>query len=210
MNCPDPEKLIAYVLSNKENTCSEIALHLITCSECQNNVEIIHETILAEKNVSYVPAINVNMKRISDLTISLAGEMKEGFRNFATWVKDLVPTFDLTPASYAYATRALVTESPVSTPTRLSFNKTGENCILKLSLDIKPMGADVEVIQLDKTGVAVYPFSLTVKDSDTGDTLLNGKEFKFGAAVIRGVKKGRYKFVTYSINKKCEFSLTVE
>ena len=47
MSCPDIETLISYATS--PDGCDDIASHVLECPECRKNLEIIHETMLAEK-----------------------------------------------------------------------------------------------------------------------------------------------------------------
>lgn len=148
---------------------------------------------------------------LADLTISLTRSLKDGFENVAKWVDSIMPDFDLSPcANYAYATRAIGDHTEDRGPTRLSFERHGEGCSMKIDLEIAPSGANMKARLLDDDGNAILPFTMTVNDADSGEALLLDREFRSGAACIKGVKKGRYDIVLSSGRRKSELSLAVD
>lgn len=48
-NCPEISTLISYALNPDSKENAEIAAHVFDCPDCQKNLEIIHETMLADK-----------------------------------------------------------------------------------------------------------------------------------------------------------------
>lgn len=48
-NCPEISTLISYALKPEGEKYEEIAAHVFDCPDCQKNMEIIHETMLADK-----------------------------------------------------------------------------------------------------------------------------------------------------------------
>lgn len=151
--------------------------------------------------------------QLADLTVSLAHNLRDGFRNVAKWVDSLIPEFDIAPApNYAYATRAIGGGRPglAESPTKLSFEKRGEGCSLKIDVDVASAGTDLKVRMLDDAGNSVAPFFLSVTDADSDEELLPRREFAVGAATLKGVKVGRYNIVATSGSAFCGFLLAVE
>ena len=149
-------------------------------------------------------------EKIADLTISLARNLKNGFRDIAAWVDSVIPDFDLARVpEYAYATRALDGGRHGEMPTKLAFEKQGEGCSLMLDMEITPSGANLKVKLLDEMGRDLLPFSLSVRD-ETGSFLLQDREFRVGAANFKGLERGRYDIVAAAGNRMCAFTMAVE
>ena len=150
-------------------------------------------------------------KELSDLTVSLARNLKDGFQNVATWVDSLIPNFDLTPVpNYACATRAIGRSENDKVLNRLAFEKPGDGCSMAIDVEITSAGANLIVRLLDDSGNAVLPFYLTAKDAESGEVLLQNREFSAGAAKINGVERGKYEMIAFSRQLRCEFTLSVE
>ena len=148
---------------------------------------------------------------LADLTVSLTRNLKDGFENVVKWGDSLIPDFDLSSApNYACATRAIGGGRENGTPTKLSFEKFGDGCSLKVELEVASSGGNLNVRLLDDAGNAILPFSLTVTDAESGKVLLPCREFKAGTATIKGIEIGRYEIVASSGSVKCDFWLTVE
>ena len=149
-------------------------------------------------------------EKIADLTISLARNLKDGFENIAKWVDSVIPDFDLTRVpEYAYATRSLDGGRHDEVPTKLAFEKQGDGCSLMLDMEITPSGANLKVKLLDELGNDLLPFSLSVRD-ETGSLLLQNREFRVGAANLKGLERGRYDIVAVAGSRTCEFTMAVE
>ena len=151
------------------------------------------------------------VKGLADLTISLTRNLKEGFQNVAVWVDSLIPDFELTPVpNYACATRAVGGIASDNVLNRLSFEKLGDGCSLSINVEILPAGANLTVRLLDEDGKALLPFLLTARDMESGEVLLQNREFRVGAAKINGVERGKYELIAFSRQLRCEFTLSVE
>ena len=148
--------------------------------------------------------------KIADLTVSLGKNLKDGFRNIAKWVDSVIPSFDLASVpEYAYATRALDGGRHDEVPTKLAFEKQGDGCSLILDMEFTPAGANLKVKLLDEMGHDLLPFTLSVRD-ENGSILLQDREFRTGAANLKGVEKGRYDIVAASGSRTCTFTVAVE
>ena len=148
--------------------------------------------------------------KIADLTVSLGKNLKDGFRNIAKWVDSVIPSFDLASVpEYAYATRALDGGRHDEVPTKLAFEKQGDGCSLMLDMECTPAGANLKVKLLDEMGHDLLPFSLSVCD-ENGSILLQDREFRVGAANLKGVQRGRYDIVAASGSRTCAFTVAVE
>jgi len=170
-----------------------------------------YRTLFQECLQEYVENRRNFGRELADLTVSLAGNLKDGFQNAVKWVDSLIPDFDFAPApNYAYATRAIGGDGGNEKPTKMSFEKTGDGCSLKIDLELAGSGANVKVAVLDGIGNAILPFSLTVTDVDSGKVLLPRREFTAGAANIKGVKMGRYEIAASAGSAKCDFLMAVE
>lgn len=149
--------------------------------------------------------------QLADLTVSLAHNLRDGFRNVAKWVDSLIPEFDIAPApNYAYATRAIGGDAGDAAPTRMSFEKLGDGCSVVIDIEVAPAGANLTMKLRDDDGNAILPFSLTVRDVDSGTVLLQNREFATGAAKLNGVERGRYELTASAGCLNCDFSLVVE
>ena len=148
--------------------------------------------------------------KIADLTVSLGKNLKDGFRSIAKWVDSVVPDFDLasTPA-YAYATRSLDGGRHDEVPTKLAFEKQGNGCSMMLDMEITPAAANLKVKLLDEMGHDLLPFTLSVRD-ENGSLLLQDREFRAGAANLKGVERGRYDITAAAGSRTCAFTVTVE
>ena len=150
-------------------------------------------------------------KELADMTVSLAGSLKEGFQNAVKWVDSLVPDFDFAPApNYAYATRAIGGGANRGVAKKFSFEKPGDECSILIDVEIASTGANLMVKLIGGDGNAVLPFFLTVRDSDSGKVLLQNREFAAGAAKLNGVERGRYELIASGKGVNCDFSLVVE
>ena len=49
MKCPDIETLIAIASGKGDPAAADVILHVAECSECRQNMKIIHETMMAPK-----------------------------------------------------------------------------------------------------------------------------------------------------------------
>lgn len=151
------------------------------------------------------------VKELADLTISLSKGLKEGFQNVAVWVDSLIPNFDSTQdINYAYATRAIGQGAGCESVSSLSFEKLGEGCSMSIDIEIMSGGADLIVRLLDDEGKVVLPFFLSARDAESGEVLLQNREFTSGAAKINGVERGRYELTSFSNQLRCDFTLSVE
>ncbi len=148
--------------------------------------------------------------KIVDLTVSLARNLKDGFGNFAKWVDSVIPGFDIAGIpNYAYSTRAVGDGRSGEAPTKLAFEKQGDGCSMMLDMEISPSGANLKIKLLDDIGHDVLPFFLSLRD-ETGAILLQNREFRAGAAVIKGVERGRYEISAVAGSRTCEFTVAVE
>ena len=149
-------------------------------------------------------------EKIADLTISLARNLKNGFGNIAKWVDSVIPEFDLARVpEYACATRSLDGGRHDEVPTKLAFEKQGNGCSMMLDMEITPAAANLKVKLLDEMGHDLLPFTLSVRD-ENGSILLQDREFRAGAANLRGVERGRYDIVAAAGSRTCAFTVTVE
>ena len=148
--------------------------------------------------------------KIADLTISLARNLKDGFENVAKWVDSVIPEFDFTGVpNYTYSTRAVGDGRSDEAPTKLAFEKQGNGCSMMLDMEVTPSGANLKVKLLDENGHDILPFSLSVRD-ETGTLLLQNREFRTGAANIKGIERGRYDLSAVAGSRTCEFTVAVE
>ena len=148
---------------------------------------------------------------LADLTVSLARNLKDGFQNAVKWVDSLIPDFDFasTP-NYAYATRAIGGGTDGEAVKKFSFEKLGDGCSIAIDVELVPTGANLTMTLRDEEGNVVLPFFLTARDVDSGEILLEDREFTAGAAKINGVERGRYELTASAGRLKCDFSLAVE
>ena len=150
-------------------------------------------------------------KDLADLTVSLARNLKDGFQNAVKWVDSLIPDFDLTPAPrYEYATRAIGGSANGETPKKFSFEKPGNGCSIVIDVELVPTGANLVVKLIGDDGNAVLPFFMTVRDCDSGTSLLQNRKFTYGAAKLNGVERGKYELIASGNGVNCDFSLVVE
>lgn len=146
-----------------------------------------------------------------DLTISLARNLKGGFAGIAKWIDSLIPDIDLaSKPEYAFATRAIGSTGVDSTPRKMTFEKLGDGCSLGIEIEMKDSVANVKLWLLDDAGNTILPFSLSVRDVDSGKMLLERREFKVGSAKFNGVARGRYELIAFAGRLNCNFVLAVE
>lgn len=210
MKCPDIESLISYALS--PDGCDEIADHIFKCAECMSNLEIIHETMLADmvvKNDIPVGLYKKSIKDISDLVVSLSRTLKDGFQNAIKWADNVIPNFDTTPI-YAYAARAVGNENNKCAESNWTFEKSDDGFLLKIEVALKDDGLNLQIRLCEKSINTDEPFELSVIDADTQKVLLDKKKFVAGVAVLKRVEKGSYVISAVSNDKKLEFTLRVE
>ena len=104
--------------------------------------------------------------QLADLTVSLTRTLKDAFGNVAKWADTLVPDFDVVPLpNCAYATRSVGAGSVDEEPTKLSFEKMGDGCLLKIEVEVASDGANLKARLLDDEGNAMLPFFVTVRPS---------------------------------------------
>ncbi len=145
--------------------------------------------------------------KIADLTISLARNLKDGFGNIAKWVDSVIPEFDFVGVpNYMYSTRAV---GNGGAPMKLAFEKQGDGCSMMLDMEVSSMGANLKIKLLDENGHDILPFFLSVRD-ENGTILLQNREFRAGAAIIKGVERGRYDISAVAGSRTCEFTVAVE
>lgn len=212
MNCPDISELISYALAPESEVYSDIAKHVLECPECRKNLEIVHETMLADRFVkSHIP-IGLQkkaIKRIFDLVVSLSRSLKDGFQDAIKWADDFVPDFEVVPI-YAHAARSLGQEKDKCTASNWSFEKLGDGCFVKIVVNLTTGGLNLQIRFFEKPMDVAVPFELSVVDADAGIVLLDKRSFLEGAAVLKGVEKGTYVVSTSASGKRCEFTLKVE
>ena len=145
--------------------------------------------------------------KIADLTVSLARNLKDGFGNIAKWVDSVIPEYDIVGVpNYMYSTRAV---GNGGAPMKLAFEKQGDGCSMMLDMEVSSMGANLKVKLLDENGHDILPFFLSVRD-ENGTILLQNREFRAGAAIIKGVERGRYDISAVAGSRTCEFTVAVE
>ena len=170
-----------------------------------------YRTLFQECLEEYVESRRNFGRKLADLTVSLAGNLKDGFQNAVKWVDSLIPDFDFAPApNYAYATRAVGGGANGGVVKKFSFEKPGNGCSILIDVEIVSAGANLVVKLIGDDGNAILPFSLTVRDSDSGATLLQNREFTAGAAKLNGVERGKYELMASANGVNCDFSLVVE
>ena len=155
---------------------------------------------------------NMNIgKKLAEVSISLGRDIRAGIENVARWVDSVLPdfSFEATP-NLAYATRALGADGRSDSPVKLAFEKSGDGCSLRIDMEVMSSGANLKIRLLDSVGNAISPFSLSVTDAESGEVLLAGREFKTGAANVKGVKKGMYEISALAGSLECGISLAVE
>lgn len=96
MKCPDIETLISYATS--PDGCDDIANHILECSECRKNLEIIHETMLAEKWANPLNSSGSAEKAIADEApdvVSTNGKTPELNQYLHTAAEDMCDRFGI-------------------------------------------------------------------------------------------------------------------
>ena len=78
-----------------------------------------------------------------------------------------------------------------------------------LDMEVASSGANLKVRLVDESGHDILPFFLSVRD-ETGTLLLQNREFRTGAANLKGIERGRYDLSAVAGSRTCEFSLAVE
>lgn len=154
------------------------------------------------------------INKIPELTVSLAKDVAARFGRLLEWTNELVPEFDIqslrpTPV---YATRSVAAASPAAKRTveSYSFEKFGNECSAKIALEMTESNLDWTISLHGDDGEMLLPFNLTITDQESGQTLLNRKEFTSGAARIRGVERGAYAVRCEQGRRVCEFAISVK
>lgn len=222
MDCPDIERLISFALASKGGSGDDdIAGHLLECPACRAALEIVHETMLAEKwrNPESAYQFVTDSERVyswgdeifdpPEMIVTLAGFYSKEWSRNVRCAETVMPDFSVGMRPVC-ATRALGATSAGDAPSKLSFVKRGEECSLKIELSVLDSGADVSLKLITHEGEAILPFSLSVLDDGSGETLLEKREFRSGAAVLRGVQKGVYLVKAEGRGRICRFSFKVD
>lgn len=157
--------------------------------------------------------LSMGLKGLSKLTISLAKDITSQFGRLIEWSDDLIPAFPVRP----YAVMPLCSMRsvfPSETPPSdrrdsYEFQKRGDDCLAQICLEVKGSVLDMTVSLLDDETLPILPFSLTILDKETERILLDGKEFRNGAARLRGIERGEYRICCEQGTRKCDFALTV-
>ena len=192
----------------------EVLLEDLPAERPYSEISSKYDAILSECMREYREA-NVARRglggKIADLTVSLARNLKDGFENVAKWVDSVIPEFNFTTGvpNYAYSTRAVGDGRSDEVPTKLAFEKQGDGCSLMLDMEVASSGANLKVRLVDESGHDILPFFLSVRD-ETGTLLLQNREFRTGAANLKGIERGRYDLSAVAGSRTCEFSLAVE
>ena len=222
MGCPGIERLISFALASRGGSGDDdIASHLLECPTCRAALEIVHETMLAEKWRNPEPAYQTirDSERVyswgdeifdpPEMIVTLAGFYSNEWSRNVRCAETVTPEFSAGMRPLC-ATRALGVTSAGDAPSKLSFVKRGEECSLKIELSVLDSGADVSLKLISHDGEPILPFSLSVLDDGSGETLLEKREFRSGAAVLRGVQKGVYLVKAEGRGRICRFSFKVD
>lgn len=223
MDCPDIERLISFALASRGGSGDDgIAGHLLECPACRAALEIVHETMLAEKwrnpEPAYQSVAEAECRVYSwgdetfdppEMIVTLAGFYTNGWSRNVRCAETVTPEFSAAMRPLC-ATRALGGAQTGDAPSKLSFVKRGEECSLKIELSVLDSGADVSLRLISHEGEPILPFSLSVLDDGSGETLLEEREFRSGAAVLRGVQKGVYLVKAEGRGRICRFSFKVD
>ena len=78
-----------------------------------------------------------------------------------------------------------------------------------LDMEVTTSGANLKVRLVDERGHDILPFFLSVRD-ETGSILLQNREFRAGAANLKGIERGRYDLSAVAGSRTCEFTVAVE
>lgn len=223
MDCPNIERLISFALTSGGGSGDDdIAGHLLECPACRAALEIVHETMLADKwrnpEPAYQPATGAEYCIYTwgdekfdppEMIITIAGFYSHGWARNVKCAETVTPEFSAAMRP-ACATRALGGDLAEDAPSKLSFVKRGEECSLKIELSVLDSGADVSLQLISHEGEPILPFSLSVLDDGSGEVLLEKREFRSGAAVLRGVQKGVYLVRAEGRGRICRFSFKVD
>ena len=222
MECPDIERLISFALASRGGSGDDdIAGHLLECPACRAALEIVHETMLAEKwrNPESAYQFVTDSERVyswgdeifdpPEMIVTLAGFYSNEWSRNVRCAETVTPEFSAGMRPLC-ATRALGVTSAGDAPSKLSFVKRGEECSLKIELSVLDSGADVSLKLISHEGEPILPFSLSVLDDGSGEILLEKREFRSGAAVLRGVQKGVYLVKAEGRGRICRFSFKVD
>ena len=223
MDCPNIERLISFALASGGGSGDgDLAGHLRECPACRAALEIVHETMLADKwrnpEPAYQPVTGAEYSVYTwgdetfnppEMIITLAGFYSTGWARNVKCAETVKPEL---PAAMrpACATRAMGGASAAEAPSKLSFVKRGEECSLKIELSVLGSGADVGLKLISHEGEPILPFSLSVLDDGSGEVLLEKREFRSGAAVLRGVQRGVYLVKAEGRGCICRFSFKVD
>lgn len=138
-----------------------------------------------------------------DLVVSLKQFLRDGMDLIRTFAKTVVQPPQ--PALCGVMTRGIGGTSgkipsqqkpPFSIRVKLSKGQNG------IDVSVSPVAA--------QSDLELFPFLLTVLDLDNGKTLLDGKEFSRGAAILRGVEPGNYRLLVNYEAKTESLDLKVE
>lgn len=97
------------------------------------------------------------------------------------------------------------------TPQRqnVSFEKEGINCKIRIGTEYRNDALDMQIDLLSPPDTPIRPFFLTIHD-ETGEELLQRKEFKEHPAVIRGLEPGIYRILAAGNERECEIDVAVD
>ena len=155
-----------------------------------------------------------HINKIPELTVSLAKDIAARFGRLLEWTNELIPEFDIQTLSPipAYATRSVGSPCPTVNRTveSYSFEKFGHECSAKIVLAVTESNLDLTISLHGDDGEMLLPFNLTITDQETGQTLLDCKEFTSGAARIRGVERGEYVIRCEQGCRGCECAVAVK
>lgn len=146
------------------------------------------------------------------LTISLAKDVASKFGRILEWSDEFIPDFDVQPVLRPlYSTRDVASHKASGSVANesYSFEQLGNNCSVKIVLELCNSILNMTVSLLDIGGAMLLPFRLTVVDKESNQVLMSKREFQTGAARIKGVERGEYGIVCEQGSRVCEFSITV-
>lgn len=129
-----------------------------------------------------------------DAFISLAKKAKDCLVRLGEKLDVLLDqTIPSPEPALAFAWRGVEKGEGAGDERRATFEKFGEDCVLKVALVVRSTSVDMSFRLCSVLGEPIQPFVLTVEDLDAGTTLLKDRTFTVGEAVLRGVKTGSYR-----------------